>query len=181
MMFVCAGESEQFEFAEPIGVGMVDAAVNLTNLCREKEPDSIVFVGTAGSYGSRKIFDIVESNISCNIELGYFDNKSYSPIDSRITSKNIQKHKNVSCETIVNSSNYITIDSDAAKQFLAHGIELENMEFYAVLKVANKFSIPALGVFCVTNYCDVDAHKDFILNQSEAMGRLSRYIEDNYE
>jgi hypothetical protein len=32
-MFICAGESEQFDFALPIGIDMVDVAINLTRLC----------------------------------------------------------------------------------------------------------------------------------------------------
>lgn len=180
MMFVCAGESEQFEFAEPIGIGMIDVAVKLTRLCIERKPDSIVFVGTAGSYGKKRVFDIVESNISCNIEIGHYDNKSYTPVDNKIESKNIRKDNKVSRETIVNSSNYITIDPDSAEQFLAHGIGLENMEFYAVLKVAEQFGIPACGIFVVTNYCDADAHRDFASNQSKAMEILSKYIDGNY-
>ncbi len=57
-MFVCAGKSESFEFATPIGIGLVDSAINLTKICIEKSPDSIIFIGTAGSYGRLKIFDI---------------------------------------------------------------------------------------------------------------------------
>jgi len=28
-MFICAGESEQFDFAIPVGIGMTDVAINL--------------------------------------------------------------------------------------------------------------------------------------------------------
>ena len=30
---VCAGKSEQFDFAQPVGIGMTEAAINLTILC----------------------------------------------------------------------------------------------------------------------------------------------------
>ncbi|HHS92343.1 MAG TPA: purine-nucleoside phosphorylase, partial [Campylobacterales bacterium] len=32
-MFICAGESETFDFAKPMGVGMIDMTMNLTKLC----------------------------------------------------------------------------------------------------------------------------------------------------
>jgi nucleoside phosphorylase len=170
-MFVCAGESEQFDFATPIGIGPVDAAINLTRLCLMQPPEFLVFVGTAGSYGRKEIFEIVESRTAANIEVGFFDGKCYTPIDNVVSTAD-----DVSRETIVNSSAYITTDSEASARFLEHDIELENMEFYAVLKVAKELNIPAGGVFIVTNYCDPNAHETFVKNHDEAKKRLSDYI-----
>ncbi len=246
-MFVCAGDSEQFDFATPIGIGMVDAAIRLTQLCMEHSPDEITFVGTAGSYGCKAIFDIIESHTAVNIENGFFDGKTYTPIDNWIevpdkpsvsldssgsrkheerrandnslsfavsepewserseameaapfqglgaplssssetldclrTEGSIEKNEKVSRETIINSSHYITTDVASAEQYLSNGIDLENMEFYAVLKVANSFDIPAKGIFIVTNYCNSDAHKDFIANHDEAKRHLNDYIRKHY-
>jgi nucleoside phosphorylase len=50
------------------------------------------------------------------------------------------------------------------------------MEFYAVLKVGQRFDIPVTGIFIVTNYCDSNAHGDFVRNHKEAIARVSRYI-----
>ncbi len=219
-MFVCAGDSEQFDFATPIGIGMVDAAIRLTQLCMEHSLDEITFVGTAGSYGCKAIFDIIESHTAVNIENGFFDGKTYTPIDNWIevpdkpsvsldssgsrkrkrpfqglgaplssssetldclrTEGSIEKNEKVSRETIINSSHYITTDVASAEQYLSNGIDLENMEFYAVLKVANSFDIPAKGIFIVTNYCNSDAHKDFIANHDEAKRHLNDYIRKHY-
>ncbi len=170
-MIICAGESEQFEFAKPMGIGLIDMAINLTKECLLNRPNSILFVGTAGSYGENNIFDIVESNIASNIENSFFNANSYTPIKNIISTYN-----DVSCETIINSSNYITTDFNIAKDYLSKNIALENMEFYSVLKVANRFKIPASGVFIITNYCNKDAHRDFIKNHKEAMKRLTKYI-----
>ncbi len=174
-MFVCAGNSEQFDFAMPIGIGMVDAAINLTRLCLEHAPQSLTFVGTAGSYGRKEIFEIVESHAAANIENGFFDRKTYTPIDNIVSTV-----EDVSRETLVNSSHYITTDTASTKQYLENDIDLENMEFYAVLKVAKKLGIPAKGILIVTNYCNADAHKDFIANHDEAKRLLSDYIKDRY-
>ncbi len=170
-MIICAGESEQFDFALPVGIGMIDVAVNLTRLCLSEQPKFILFVGTAGSYGEKKIFDIIESKTASNIENSFFTGGSYTPIDNMVSSS-----EDVSRETLVNSSNYITTDKSVGKFYLAQNIHLENMEYFAVLKVAQSFGISAGGVFIVTNYCDENAHKDFMDNQKEAMKKLTEYI-----
>ena len=173
-MIICAGESEQFDFALPIGIGMTDVAINLTRLCLSQKPKFILFVGTAGSYGEKKIFDIVESKTASNIENSFFKGSSYTPRDKMVSTA-----EDVSRETIINSSNYITTDKNIGKAYLSKNIHLENMEYYAVLKVARSFEIPAAGIFIVTNYCDENAHKDFMDNHKEAMLRLTKYIKES--
>jgi nucleoside phosphorylase len=173
-MFICAGESEQFDFAIPIGIGMIDVAMNLAKLCLSQKPEFLFFVGTAGSYGEKNIFDIVESKTASNIENSFFNAKAYTPIDNLVSTAT-----DVSRETIINSSNYITTDKSLGKYYLSKNIHLENMEYYAVLKVAKSFGIPAAGMFIVTNYCDENAHKDFLINHKEAMKRLTQHIKEN--
>lgn len=173
-MIICAGESEQFDFALPVGIGMTDVAINLTRLCLSQKPKFILFVGTAGSYGEKKVFDIIESKTAANIENSFLTGGSYTPIDNMVSTA-----EDVSRETIVNSSNYITTNKDIGKAYLSKNIHLENMEYYAVLKVAKSFDIPAAGVFIVTNYCDENAHKDFMDNHKEAMLRLTKYIKES--
>jgi nucleoside phosphorylase len=173
-MIICAGESEQFDFALPVGIGMTDVAINLTRLCLSQKPKFLLFVGTAGSYGEKKVFDIIESKTAANIENSFFSGGSYTPIDNMVSTA-----EDVSRETIVNSSNYITTDKSLGTAYLSKNIHLENMEYYAVLKVAKTFDIPAAGVFIVTNYCDKNAHKDFMDNHKEAMLRLTKYIKES--
>ncbi|MGB5506116.1 MAG: purine-nucleoside phosphorylase [Sulfurovum sp.] len=173
-MIICAGESEQFDFALPVGIGMTDVAINLTRLCFSQKPKFILFIGTAGSYGEKKVFDIIESKTAANIENSFFTGGSYTPIDNMVSTA-----EDVSRETIVNTSNYITTDKSVGESYLSKNIHLENMEYYAVLKVAKSFDIPAAGVFIVTNYCDENAHKDFMDNHKEAMLRLTKYIKES--
>ena len=170
-MIICAGESESFEFATPMGIGLIDTAINLTKKCIENPPTSILFVGSAGTYGSHNIFDIVESKTASNIENSFFNANAYTPIDNIVSMSD-----KVSRETIVNSSNYITTDRSLSTHYISKNIHLENMEFYAVLKVAKAFNIPASGVFIVTNYCDENAHRDFMENHKEAIKKLTNYI-----
>ena len=58
-MIISAGNEEVFNFATPIGVGLIDSAINLTRLCLFDKPDFLIFIGSAGSYGNKKIFDII--------------------------------------------------------------------------------------------------------------------------
>lgn len=170
-MIICAGNNETFDFATPMGVGLVETAMNLTRLCLFDKPEFLLFVGSAGSYGSHKIFDIVESKTASNIELAFLQNKAYTPLDNVVTT-NIEGTKDV----VVNSSNYISTDAELSKNFLKFGVGIENMEFFAVLRVAQEFGIPAGGVFCVTNFTDENAHADFLANHEKAKKLLSEHV-----
>lgn len=83
-MIVSAGNQETFTFAKSIGVGLVSSAINLTKICLFNRPEFILFIGSAGSYGNHKIFDIVESKNSSNIEMSFLENFSYTPIDNAV-------------------------------------------------------------------------------------------------
>ncbi len=172
-MFICAGESETFDFAKPMGIGMVDMAMNLSRYLENEKPPFLMFVGSAGSYGKHNVFDIVQSKTATNIENGFFNAKAYTPMDNMVSAV-----EDVSRETIVNSSNYITTDRSLSKFYLEKGISLENMEFFAVLRVAKEFNIPVAGLFIVTNYCNENAHRDFMTNHKEAIARLTAYVKE---
>ena len=172
-MILCAGKNETFPFASSIGIGMVESAMNLTRICMFDRPDYIIFVGSAGSYGTHTIFDIVESSSAANIELSFLDGNSYTPIDNVLRCDD-PKFKS---DTIVNSSNYITTNVKLGKEYLQYDIGIENMEFYSVVKIAQEFEIDVKGIFVVTNHTNKDAHKDFISNHTEAMDKLVEYLE----
>ena len=172
-MILCAGNNETFDFAIPIGVGLVDSAINLTRHCLVHKPEFLLFVGSAGSYGEHKINDIIESKTAANIELGFLDKSAYTPIDNVISAQT-EAIKDV----IVNSSNYITTSERAMEQMRTLGMGIENMEFFSVMRVAQVFGIPAGGVFCITNYCDSNAHRDFIANHGFAKVLLREHLKE---
>ncbi len=179
-MIVCAGREERFDFAYPVGVGLVESCMNLTRLALFDKPDFLLFIGSAGSYGNHKIFDIVSSKTASNIEIGFLDDRCYTPLENVISS---EERQDVPRETlsIVNSSNYITTDSVSSKKFLTLGLELENMEFFSLLTVAKEYDIPVAGIFIVTNYCNANAHNDFIQNHSKAKQLLTQYMKSYRE
>lgn len=184
-MFVCAGNGEEFGFARSIGVGLVESAITLSKFCATEMVESLVFVGSAGSYDKEvDLLELFVSTESTQIESSLLVGESYTPLKQEIKSL-----ENVSCETIskilslnlpqaiVNSSNYICVDSAYALRMKERGILLENMEFFSVLSVARRFNIPALGVFCVSNHCGERAHQEFLENRGEVMRRLRGVVE----
>ena len=173
-MIVCAGKIESFSYAKSIGIGLIDTSINLTKICLNEKPKSLLFIGTAGSYGEYNIGDLIESTSSCNIELSFLTKDSYTPINLEISSPS----KIFRNDTSVNCSNYISINENICKEFLEKGIGIENMEFYSVLKVAKEFDIPVAGIFIVTNYTNKNAHKDFIKNHKTSMKKLTKYLQD---
>lgn len=183
-MFVCAGNGEEFEFAKSIGVGLIESVITLSKLCTSEKVESLIFVGSAGSYDEEvNLLDLFVSHCATQIESSFLQEKSYTPIPQEIKiPQNVsyetldQIHSLNLPQTIVNSSNYICMDSSYALKMKERGILLENMEFFSVLSVAKRFNLPALGVFCVSNYCGKNAHQEFLRNRGEVMGRLSALV-----
>ena len=133
-------------------------------------PSEIIFIGSAGLYKDGEVFKVYESSVATNIEISSLENKSYSPIESEIASIVPRG----TCK--VNSSNFITTDQNLAHKLFDRGYLLENMEFFAILKVAQEFHIPAYGIFVATNFCDKNAHTDFIKNHEQAKKELEKYL-----
>ena len=168
---ISSGNKEIFSFAIPIGIGLIESAINLTRLCLFDKPDMIIFVGSAGSYGRKQIFDVFETSTASNIEHCMLKKECYTPIDNIISA-------NVSRETIVNSSNYITTNEIISKAFLKLNIDAENMEFFSVVQVAKEFNIAVKGIFVITNYCYENAHKEYLQNIKNAKEKLVKYLID---
>lgn len=175
-MIICAGNNESFSFAHSIGIGLINSSINLTRLCLLNKPEYLLFIGSAGSYGKYKIFDIIESKKAANIELAFFNNDIYTPLDNVLESRN----KLVKNDTIINSSNYISINEKLSKEYLKYGIGAENMEFFSVLSVAKEFEINVAGIFIITNYCNKNAHEDFLKNHTFAKEKLIQYLINNH-
>ncbi len=169
---MCAGGSENFEFAKNIGIGIVNSAFNLGKILSHQKTNKLIFIGTCGIYQDGNIFDIYESASACNIEYASFFETFYTPIENKI-------NLNVSYETtIVNSSNYICKDKNIAKRYAQLGIKIENMEAYSVLACAKNFGIDAICYLCATNFCDENAHKYFVKNHLRAKEKLVSFLKD---
>jgi len=173
-VIICAGRNETFPFAEAMGVGLVETAINLTRTCLFNKPDYLLFIGSAGSYGEHNLFDIIESKRASNIEQAFLTNSAYTPLDNVLESEN----KFARNDTIINSSNYISTNEELCKNFKEYGVGAENMEFFSVLQVAKEFEIPVAGIFVITNFTNKHAHEDFMKNHKVAMEKLTQYLVD---
>lgn len=171
-MIVCAGGNESFNFAKSIGIGLVEAAINLTKLCLEFKPQKLIFIGTCGIYNQGELLKIYKSSHAFNIEFSKLGANFYTPAQNEIK-------LNVSQETYkINSSNYICQNKQAAKEFANLGLDFENMEAFSVLSVAKNFNIKAECILCATNFCDENAHKEFVKNHQKAKEKLEEFLTD---
>lgn len=169
-MIVCAGRTEVFSFARAIGVGLIESAYNMSRILAEEKPSKILFVGSCGSYGRLGVLESFYSESASQIEQSFVQGGAYTPIENKI-------YKNVSHETIINSSNYITTDKNASDKFLELGLEGENMEFFSVLWAARDAGVEAKGFFVTTNYCHSGAREEYAKNIKAA----TKIIYDRYE
>lgn len=118
-----------------------------------------------------QLLEIYESAHCFNVEASKFTNAFYSPAECEI-------NLNVSYETKkCNSSNYICTDENVAARFADLGLELENMESFAVLSVAKRFGISATCFLCATNFCDKNAHQSFLQNHAQAKKNLEHFLQ----
>lgn len=180
-MFVCAGKIESFSFAKSIGIGLIESAINLSRICSNEIVDSIIFIGSAGSYSYQIApLEICLSTKATQIEMSYINSDTYTPIDNQIE-MDFDDVPRGTKNLVVNSSNYINTNANLSKKMLNAGITLENMEFFSVLKAAETFGIQCYGIFCITNYCDTNAHQDFLKNHQQSKRILEDFIRKNYE
>lgn len=178
-MVVCAGKIESFKFAKSIGIGLVESAINLTKICLEQRPKEIVFIGTCGLYKDGNLLEIFETNSASNVEISKILELAYSPIEANLSVKSLENLKNVSYETKrANSSNFITTDEKIAYKFYDFGFFMENMEVFSVFSVANFFQIPYKAFLCATNFCNENAHRDFLKNHDEAKFNLEQFMKN---
>ena len=185
--------------------GIMDEQSVASELSVANKPDKIIFIGTCGLYqkGDKKglnalnlsengkikenlgaknptresqkplqLLEIYESAHCFNVEASKLTNAFYSPAECEI-------NLNVSYETKkCNSSNYICTDENLAARFADLGLELENMESFAVLSVAKRFGISATCFLCATNFCDKNAHQSFLQNHAQAKKKLEHFLQE---
>jgi nucleoside phosphorylase len=81
-MLISSGNKEILQGVHPMGIGLIETSINLSRVCLFNKPDFLLFFGSAGSYGEHKVFDIIESSSSSNVELSFLQDNSYTPIDN---------------------------------------------------------------------------------------------------
>ncbi|RDU61365.1 purine-nucleoside phosphorylase [Helicobacter sp. MIT 14-3879] len=182
-MILCAGNGESFSFAKNIGVGLINSAIELTQVCLQYTPKHLLFIGSAGSYDSKvPIGTLFLSTHATQIELSFLQKQSYTPTNNsiKIERLNLVSHETLIkeniCEATVNSSNYITNTSAYNHVMLSANILLENMEVFSIFKVAEHFRIPCSAILCVSNIVGENAHEEWVKNKNLVEERLTKII-----
>ncbi|STP05009.1 nucleoside phosphorylase-I family protein [Helicobacter acinonychis] len=176
-MLLCAGRNEALKGAVPIGVGLIESAINLTRIClKNPSIESVIFIGSAGSYSLEiELLSVFESAQGYQIEESFSHLNSYTPLDNFIQIET--KEKALFKRARVNSSNYIHTNEMFAAKMVQKGVLLENMEFFSVLSVAKTFSLKAKGIFCVSNHVGLNARKEFKENHAKVKQVLENTID----
>ncbi|WP_104636815.1 phosphorylase family protein [Helicobacter felis] len=178
-MFVCAGRMENLLGAKSIGVGLIESAICLSRLCLLERPKELIFVGSAGAYSKEiPLLSLFKSKEAYQIEQSFVQAQSYTPLENYLEVQSALFESKKLPSAKVNSSNYIHTNQDFAKQMSCAGILLENMEFFAVLSAAQAFKIPAMGVFCVSNYVGAHAHQEFLQHSAQVKKNLEICIRE---
>lgn len=178
MMFVCAGKTESFHFAKSIGIGLVESVLHLSRLCLLERPQSLIFIGTAGTYDfNLPLLSLLKSADAFQIEESFIAQHSYTPLENCLQIQTSGFESIDLPRVKVNSSNYIHTNATFACKMHAAGISLENMEFFSVLSVAQAFNLPCFGIFCVTNRVNKNAHQEFLENHQKAKVHLQEWVQ----
>lgn len=130
-MLLCAGRNETLKGAVPIGVGLIESAINLTRMCL-KNPDikSLIFIGSAGSYSPEtELLSVFESTQGYQIEESFSYLNSYTPLDNSI---HIETKEKALFERVgINSSNYIHTNEMFAKKWFKRAFYWKTWSFLA--------------------------------------------------
>ncbi|MEO1942440.1 MAG: hypothetical protein ABGW77_06065 [Campylobacterales bacterium] len=176
-LLLSAGRSEIIPGTVPVGVGFLEAGLQLARLLERGEWDEVLFLGTAGSYGKVPPFWLIESWVGVQWEVGWVEGKGYSPIELKVASPRPKSRLKLpplpKVEGVLNSSHYITTDWRVGQKFLKLGAIGESMEHFGIIRVGTLTQIPVRGLYLVTNYTDSEAHLSYRRNLPKALEILT--------
>ena len=152
-----------------VGVGPVVAAAAAARILEAQRPDSVVLVGTAGSYhGGPPIGTAIaatEVALSWGVAamgLGYVP-RAPKPVicdSSMLARVEAPRHR-------VLTVGAITTDSTLARR-IADGYTVEHLEAFGVACACQQASVPFLAVLGITNDVGPDAHVQWLTHRDAA-------------
>mgnify|MGYP001215077825 CR=1 FL=1 len=136
------------------GVGMVNAAVNLTKELTKMKYDLVINMGVAGSFSDElKNGDVVEVVEDCFSEVGFEDGECFESFSDF----NLKTKYKVKGRTSLRKVRAITVNTVHGKDQSILAIidrlnpDIESMEGASVFKVCEEFDIPCLQVRSISN------------------------------
>ncbi len=161
-----------------LGIGFLDAALNLEKLLRSQTIEQIIFIGTAGSYNKALLIgEIVSVNSTAALNLGALLGLAYVPAKQEsFKLEAFKDFKSALCFSSLEISREEIIAEKLIVQNSAEKFLVENMELYGVAAVAAKNKIPLKSLLGITNYINPNAHEDWKVNNLEVSEKLCGVI-----
>ena len=140
------------------GVGMLNAAINLTKELHENKYDLVINMGVAGSFSSKiKIGDVVEVTEDCFSEIGFEDGESFS----EFSDFDIKDRFIVAARTSLRKVRAITVNTVHGNQNSIDNIierldpDIESMEGAAIFQVCDEMKIPCMQIRSISNKVEI--------------------------
>ena len=137
-----------------MGVGMVNAAINITKELMRNQYDLVINMGVAGSFSEEiKNGDVVEVVEDCFSEIGFeegLDFRYLSDFDLKISYKvypktKLKEVKSITVNTVHGSNTTI------AKIIQRENPGIESMEGASVFKVCEEFNVACMQIRSISN------------------------------
>ncbi len=192
MRLICAAWNEELKAVSAdalqaaLGIGYLEAALELNRILNQhSEINEIIFLGTCGSYNQElNIGDLVEVSSVSLLERGAVLGLAYSVREADCFTSFAMTSLQGDCHaasqlamTPCLCSLEITNSSELSARILEHYCftkAVENMELYGVARVATERGIKWSARLGVTNYADLNAHRDWVKNQQQVSKQLGR-------
>tara|TARA_B100001142_G_scaffold330325_1_gene398130 strand:- start:2653 stop:3231 length:579 start_codon:yes stop_codon:yes gene_type:complete len=140
------------------GVGMLNAAINLTKELHKKKYDLVINMGVAGSFSSEiKIGDVVEVTEDSFSEIGFEDGESFS----EFSDFDIKDRFIVAARTSLRKVRAITVNTVHGNQNSIDNIierldpDIESMEGAAIFQVCDEMKIPCMQIRSISNKVEI--------------------------
>lgn len=142
-----------------VGIGKTNAAMNMTKIILEEEPDIVVNFGSCGNLSDFKVGDVVEVGTVCNnIDARPFSDYGCTP-ESDICDINLSK-SGVRCFST--DQIYDNSRTDYAKKYLEmiDKCDIVDMECYSLAYVCKMYNITFKSYKWVSDDGDIDKWED---------------------
>lgn len=190
-------QNEQIAIQE-LGIGYLEAALKLQKLIYhyqelQKPIKQIIFLGTAGAYGSVNIGDIARVNSVSLIHQAklsaltylpenlakeiYFVPKDNGSIANLAEMGSLpQAHCFSSLEITRDKAIYEKLSKNDLPEDIQTMPLVENMELFGIAKVANQAQIPWSSLLAISNHIHQDAHQEWSANHQDCSDKLCDFI-----
>lgn len=183
MLLICSAWQEEVKTLKDqtsiktLGIGYLEAALNLNNILRDINYSRIIFLGTAGAYSDAlSVGDIVSVSSVGLLNCLTIQGQGYLPkeYNSYTSSPTIRHSTTVNCLSSLEITTSETISKTIIKKspFTIQVPLVENMELYGIAKVAHEHKLPWSALLGITNHTNGNAHLDWKANHEKVSEKL---------